>query len=420
MTVTTSQLDGWFKRVFADKLSQAIPDFSILKNDIPFKRQEKTGETYNVPVMLGRSHGITWNGGATAGNAFTLNSAISMVTKNAQVSGSELVLRETVSYGAISRSGTGNDESYGPVMDEVPVAMADAANFYLEMALLYGGTSIGAILSGGAGPATSFTLVLTEASWAAGLWAQMENAQIDVYDSTLATRRNETLGVRVGLVVSSVSADSRTVTLTADSAITISNGDVFVPIGANGSWFSGIDKILTNTGSLFGISASTYNLWKSSTYSAGSAPLTMSKVQSAVSNAVVRGLMEEVNVYLSTYTWTDLNNDLAALRRFADSTKSEADIGTQKITFYGANGKLNLKAHPMVKAGEAFIIPTKRFQRVGSSDVSFRLPGMPLDNFFRQLESQAGVELRCYFDQAIIGLTPARCVKITGIDNASL
>lgn len=420
MTVTTSQFDGWFKRVYADKLSNAVPDFAILRQDLVFKKQEKTGDTYNVPVKLGRSHGITWNGGATSGDAFTLNSAISMVTKQAQVGGSELVLREAISYGAISRSGTGNNESFGPVMDEVPLEMNEAANFYLEMALLYGGTSIGAILSGAAGPTTTFTLVLTEASWAAGLWAQMESAQVDVYDSTLVTRRNESGGNRISCIVSSVNADTRTVGLTTASNVTISNGDVFVPVGANGSWFSGVDKILTNTGSLFGISASTYNLWKASTYSAGTAPLTMSKIQAAVSNAVVRGLMEDVNVYMSTYSWTDLNNDLAALRRFADSTKTEADLGTNKITFYGANGKLSLVAHPMVKAGEAFILPIKRFQRVGSSDVSFRLPGMPLDNFFRQLESQAGVELRCYFDQALICKTPARCVKITNIDNASL
>lgn len=414
MAVTTAQLDGWFKRVYADSMSNAVPEFALLRKQIPFKKTEKIGENYNFPVKLSRSHGITWAGGASAGTTFALNDAISMVTKNAQVTGSELVLREQISYGAISRSGTSNDESFGPVLDEVPLEMAEAANFYLEMALLYGGTSIGAIEVDGN---PNFTI--TKLTWAAGLWCQMENAKVDVYDPTLVTKRN-TVGP---LVVSAVAADTRIITCTGDAAdlAAVQVGDVFVPVATVGNWFSGIDKIVTNTGSLFGISAATYNLWKGNTYSAASAALTMNKVQAALTSGVVRGLMEDVDVFMSTWSWTDLNNDLAGLRRYTESTKTEADLGTNKITFYGANGgKLSLQAHAMCKAGEAFILPLKRFKRIGSSDVTFQLPDMPQGQFFRHLESSAGVELRNYFDQGLICRTPAKCVKITNIVNTSL
>jgi hypothetical protein len=147
----------------------------------------------------------------------------------------------------------------------------------------------------------------------------------------------------------------------------------------------------------------------------------MGKVQAGITGPVVNGgLMEEVNVYVNTYSWTDLNNDTAALRRFAESTKQSVDLGTQKITFYGANGVMKLVPHPMVKAGEAFALPVKRAKRIGSSDVTFQLPDMPQGQFFRHLADSAGIELRNYFDQALIITTPAKCVKFTGIDNLSL
>lgn len=422
MAITTDQVNGYYKRVYGPDLERVVPEWAIMRQKVAFKKEQKLGETYNFPVLLTRSHGITWNGGSNAGTVFDINDAISIVTKNAQATGSEFVLKETVSYGAISRSGSGNDESFGELIDEIPLCMSEAANFYLEMALLYGGTTIAATTTA-VGSGTSLGFVVTEATWAAGLWAQMLNAQVDVYTSTaLSTRVNETAGVRFSCAVTAVDPSTRTVTLTTGTAMILSSGYVIVPIGAVSNWFSGLDQIVTNTGSLFGISAATYPLWKSNTYSAGNAPLTMAKIQNAITGAVVNGgLMKDVSVMLSPYAWTDLNNDLAALRRFGESTKSEADLGTKSIKFYGGNGTIELLPHPMVKAGEAFVLPFDQLVRIGSSDVTFRLPGTGDSyDFVQQIAAKAGFEMRCYFDQALMPKAPAKLTKITGIDNASL
>lgn len=420
MAVTTAQLDGWFKRVYADELSNAVPSFAILQQDIPFTKRDKIGDSYRFPVKLTRSHGMTWAGGATAGTAFTLNNPISMVTKEANVSGSEFVLRETISYGAISRSGSGNDESFGAVLDEVPLEMAEASRFYLEMALLYGGASIGTVNAdpGGGGAATR-DIVISEATWAAGLWAQMVGAEIDILSAVGGTLRTNSA---TACLVTAVTPSTRTVSLSGDGGDLddIAINDIIVPVGADANWFSGLDAITTNTGTLFGISATTYNLWRSNTYAVGGA-LTMGHILNGLSGAVVNGgLMEKVKVYLSTYSWTDLNNDAAALRRFAESTKAGLDLGTNQITYYGPSGQVELVPHPMVKAGEAFAVPTKRLKRIGSSDVTFQLPDMPQGQFFRHLADSAGIELRSYFDQALISPTPAKLTKYTGINNISL
>ena len=59
MTVTQAQLDGYFKNVYADTLSDVVPDFAVLGKMIPFRRQDKIGKDYLFPVQLTRSHGYT-------------------------------------------------------------------------------------------------------------------------------------------------------------------------------------------------------------------------------------------------------------------------------------------------------------------------------------------------------------------------
>jgi len=410
MTVTQAQLDGYFKNVYADTLSDVVPDFAVLGKMIPFRRQDKIGKDYLFPVQLTRSHGYTWNGGATAGNAFALNPAISLEMQEANVTGSEFVLREKISYGAVSRSG-GKEESFGPVVDTVVMEMVNSAAFQREMCLLYGGGNIGEV-----GVAANPVFTITVASWAAGLWAQMEKAEIDCFTAA-GVQQN----VNAALVVSAVDPVTRQITLTGNAADLLAIGatDVFVPRGAQGNWFTGLDAILSNVGTLFGINAANYSLWQGNTYDAGAAAMTTGKLQAAMTRATVRGLMQDCTVLVNTWTWTDLLNDLQALRRYADDIRSEVETGSNSIKFYGMSGTMEIVPHPMVKAGEAFIVPLDTVYRIGSTDLTFRLPDAGPDRFVRQLTDSAGFEIRCYFDQGIICRAPAKTVKITNIVNVS-
>ena len=415
MTTTTSTLDGYFKQRYGS-LEDVVPDFEILAKDVPFRTEEKLGDSYHFPVRLRRAHGHTFNSGGTA---FSLNAAVSGLTKDATVSGTEYVLREQVAYAVASRA-QGTQEAFGRGFDEVVRDMHNSASFAREMCLLYGNTDIGTIdADPGTGPG-SRDVVITLATWAPGLWAQMEGASVDIYSAAGGTQRNSTSAV----VVEAVDVDSRTITLglgTESDLDDIQAGDVIIPFNADGNWFSGIDKIATNTGTLFGIAGATYKLWLASSVAAGGQALTMAKVTSGASKSVVKSGMGKLCVYLSTFTWNDLNNDHAALRRFAKSTKAGVDLGTNKIDYYGPNGTIELKPHPMVKAGEAFMIRPETCKRIGSSDLTFNLPGAEgsAPRFFRQLDDAAGYELRCYWDQAIINCRPSSMVKITGIVNSS-
>lgn len=423
MTVTRGQIEGWFKQRYGE-VERALPDFAVLQQRVKFSESTKLGDYFNFPVVLTRSHGVTFNG-SDPGTAYTLNAAISMVTKNAQVKGSETTIRDNVSYGALSAASKAGPEAFGDVMSELVLSIKESHAFYEEANLLYGQTNIGVIQGRSDDSGTSQTFQITKASWSPGLWAQMENALCDVWDDDWNPKRNSAGTMKV----TAVDPDERTVTFLGTEAEmdTIVAGDYITFVGHTSATTptfevaAGLDKIVTNTDTLFNISAATYNLWRGNTYSVGSAELTMAKVQAALAKAVTRGLMEDVQVLVSIYSWTDLLNDLSALRRFADETKREMTLGSNSIKFYGSNGgALELMPHAMLKSGEAFIAPLKRLRRVGSTEPTFRVAGADNEFMYTNLADANGAQVRCYSDLGLIATAPAKFVKLTGIVNQSL
>ena len=87
------------------------------------------------------------------------------------------------------------------------------------------------------------------------------------------------------------------------------------------------------------------------------------------------------------------------------------------IEYFSQNGKISVVAHNLVKEGEAFILPTRRWTRVGATDITFKNP-MGGGEFFKETADKAGFELRSYVNQAIFTDSPARSVKITNIVNS--
>jgi hypothetical protein len=196
-------------------------------------------------------------------------------------------------------------------------------------------------------------------------------------------------------------------------------GDYIYINGSYGNEFAGLHLIMTNTGTLFNISAATYTLWKGNTYSAGSAALSFTKVNSAIARAVEKGLDSDVVVLVNPRTWSDLLSDQAALRRYDGSYKEdEIEQGAKSIKFYGQNGMIEVCPSIYVKQGYSYILPMDDLIRVGSSDITFKRPGQG-EEFFRDLETAAGYELRAYCDQAIFSAAPGRMVLIKDVVNGS-
>jgi hypothetical protein len=393
---TTATLNGLFKEVYGKSIENLVPDVAIISKMVSFKESEKVGNKFHVPVILSQEHGVTY--ALSGSGAFAINTPIALAMVDAQVDGSQLLLASRIDYESAAKA-SGSPKSFVRGTELLIKTMMESMAKRLEIAFLYGQSGLGKLTSG-SGSTTTRAYVLTPASWASGIWAGTENAQIDVYNGVTKVNTNAAVNI------ASVDIDNKTLNvsgnaadLTAIDAVLASFPDLYFT-GAYGNEMAGLDKILTNTGSLFNINAAQYGLWKSA------------------GKAVARGLNEDAVVFMSPITYNNLNSDQAALRRYDVGYKSsELENGTNSLVYHSQNGSIEVKSHPCVKEGEAHIIPMKRVSRIGATDITFKTPGRE-DEIFVQLQSNAGYELRCYANQAIFIETPARCVKLTGIVNS--
>lgn len=372
-------------------------------NRIPFaKKDAQLGNFYHQPVILGQEHGVTF---AQAGeDAFNLNAPVAGKIKDATVRGTQLVLRSVMGYASASRASQGGAKAFESATKFLVGNMLRSISKKLEIELLYGQMGYATIAS-----VASTVLTITTAEWAPGIWAGAEDMPIEIRDSAGTTSRGETRVV-------SVDFDARTITVeTALAGVT--GTDVIWHKGAYDNEFAGLHKILTNTGSLFGISAASYNLWKGNTYGAGSAALSFNKIQDAIARAVEKGLDSDVLVMVNPRTWSDLLTEQAALRMYDSSySSSKSENGSRSIMFHGQSGMIEIVPSIYIKEGYAYVISLDEMVRIGSSDVTFKRPGKG-DEFFRDLENAAGYELRAYTDQALFCHAPGKNVLINAIVN---
>ncbi len=397
-------LNANFKIIYADKIQNLIPDGVKLLNRISFSgREAQLGNLYSQPLILGLEHGITFAG--STDDAFALQAPIAGQLKEAQVRGSQMVLRSVLGYAAAARAAGGAPRAFEDSTKFLVQNMMRSMSKKLEIQMLYGQMGYATVAS-----TSGNVITITTSEWAPGIWAGAVNMPLEIRSSAGALR-----GV---CNVASVDMNSRTVTVDLLPGSVVAS-DVIWHKGAYNNEFAGIHKILTNTGTLFGIDASQYDLFKGNIQSAGSTELSFATIQNAIARAVEKGLDSDVVVLVNPRAWSDLLTEQAALRQYDYSYRSSvAENGAQEITFHGQNGKVEIVPSIYVKEGYSYVLAMEDFMRVGSTDITFRRPGQG-DDFFRELENNAGYELRAYTDQAAFCMAPGRSTLINLIVNSS-
>lgn len=418
---TTATLDGMFKVVYGDGPIDAIPEIAILQSKVKFKSSERIGKSYNFPVILSSEAGVTYL--AAGAGVTTLNAAIAAQVKEASVDANQIIIRGQMDYEAAAKS-QANKAAFKNATELLVENLMETGSRRLEMAMLYGQSVKGLGVSASSTNATTTKTVITiqDAQWAPGIWAGTENAQINAYkvsdNSAIGSGADAIFTIfAVDYTNKKITVTGTTTGITALDAATAA-GVYLHWKGAKGVEPVGLDLIITNTGTLFGIDASVYGLWAGSSYSFGSAAVTTAKLLNMAGLAVSKGgLMEEADIVLSPKTFTNLSGTMTDLRRQNGGQKeTEGIAGFETITLMGPNGKLSLVPHPMMKEGECFLVPMKRLKRIGTQEFSFETPGRKGELFLHVPDANA-YELRLYGAQALICETPAKCVKGTGIVN---
>lgn len=338
-----------------------------------------------------------------------MNDAIAGTVRDATIQGYEFLLRSQIALSVATRS-AGSKAAFERGTKLIVANMVRSFAKRLETALFYGDKELGKA----SGAMVGTALTIAQADWAPGIWVGAENAQIEIYSADLLTLRS----VRE---IDGVNLETRVLTLDANDAAVVAGDRIFWK-GAKGNEFKGLHAIMTETASLFGINPSQYSLFRASEYSAGSADLSFQKIQQAIARGVEKGLDEDVVCLVNPKTWSKLMTDQAALRMYDSSYNLEkAENGSQAIKFYAQNGAVEIRPCTYVKESLAFILPPSELMRVGSTDITFKIPLADTnggDAFFLAIPNVAGFEIRAYADQALFVAAPGKLILIKDIVNS--
>lgn len=412
-------LTGLYREIYAD-LVNAVPKGGAILKLVPYLKEDKIGDSFHVPVVLSSEQGMTYGG--TTGDAFALETPIGMNVRDAVVNGYRYTMQSMISDTAISRAlAKGRQAAAGAVATVVTNAMESSAK-RLGISVYYGQSGLGDVTDTSSSietTSTTATLVFSAATWAAGIWAGQEGAAVQFYDLD-----NDALissGADAVFTVTSVNNGARTIVFTG-TATGIDALDVAVQAGGVRAYFKGsktndmlgLYSILQNTGSMFGISAADFGLWRGNTFAAGGA-LTHTKLQDYVGELVSRGLDADVKVVVNPRVWSSLNADEAANRIYDSSyNKNKANNGFGTIAFQGQNGVIEIVSDYTVKQGHAFIFPADHLKRIGSVENENRLPSVDATVFYT-VQGYDGVGFRVRSDQAVYCDRPAIAGVVTDI-----
>ncbi len=418
VTTYKGALDGFFKTVYGKKLQDLIPTWGIFQKDIKFSQADTPGKDWKMPVVLQAEQGVSYLG---ASHSLTiLNNSAPGATAELTVDGYQHVIRSTLDYKS-AFSAAKSEQAFKRTTGHIVESMWMSHRKRVEIDTIYGRSPMGIVSS-----VSGSTITFTAASWAPGLWAGMKGANVfGIEPNGVTTSMAATAIVSVSLTSNSIVVAAPT-TVTAGDYIYY---DGQITAGPTWNCMKGIDSIVTHASTtttdttLFGTHNYRRELLTGVSVDAGSVDLSFGTLQDAMQEVIARGADSDYTVYISPRTWANLMNDQAALRRYDASYKeSKLTLGAKTIEFYGPIGTMSIKAHPMIKEGEAFGLPVgDAWKRIGTTDITFSRPDLDGksngNNFFLELQDYAVFELRSYDDQQVFTYCPAKSFKVTGIVN---
>jgi len=407
-----STLNGLFKTQYAPDLNDLIPQHAILQQKIKYVPADKqNGAFYAVPCVLQSNQGVSYLG--ESGGVSDLNDAINAIMKEAQVKGSELNIRGQLSYKALSQAATAGARAFKKSSSWLVEDMANVSFTRLELSTIYGQVGLGEVQSNTSTGSGACDIVITEPTWATGIWVVLEGAQFQFWGPSNALRATVKL-VKVNSDLRKLSF----VTVSGNETTIVAGDDVY-PRGAKTAdgynEMAGLFKQYNPaTTDLFNINRVPYTLLQGNEYS-GVGEISSAKVVQGASLAVDKGLMTDAVFLCGTKTFADLNAENMGLRMFDSSySGAKAENGAQALSYDHINGKITVICHPFIKSGDALLMDANDALFVGSSKPTFEIPGMP-DKFFRLVQDKNAVELQNYADLAVFVHKPGQGVIYSGI-----
>lgn len=414
---STSTMVGTFKEVYAQEIVDLTKPILKVTEMIDFSEATMVGNKYHQPADLTMEHGVTY-AAANASGPVSLLDPVAGQMQDAQVEGAQIFARSQVDYETIFRASNAGKAAFVNATKHIVKRLSKSAAKRQELSILHGRRGVGAIGSV-SGAATTRAWVISDESWSAGIWAGMTNATLDVFAAALTGSK---INSNAKVVVVSVDIANKTLNVSGnatDLTNIVAGMHVFFETASPTNEMAGLDAILRNTGTLFNISAATYELWSGNVYSTTTGAIQMGKLLEALATPVSFGAEGDYKAVLAPRAFEVLNSDLAALRMLDKSySEGRGENGFGSLKYHYQNGSLEIISHPLQKDGLCHVFNPKEFKRIGATDLTFITRKGDSEVLILELANSAGSEMRCYANQALFCEAPRRQTVLAGITYA--
>lgn len=383
VTNTVVTLASRLKQRYANGISQLVPMQNYLKRSIKFKKDLAPGEAARFDVQMALENGFSVGSGD-----FTLNASIAQETVKALVEGVGIVLKSRASYDILTRAKS-SEQAFATFHDKKFIPMTDSFSRREELLTLIGRQGLGVVSANTAG-----VLTITPASWNPTRWIGLKGSVLEAYTATVSGTQHN-----AALTITAIDIVNKTVTVSGTNAAVVA-GDILYFQGHYAAEPIGLLHIARNTGTLYNINAASYELWKSNAYDVGTSALTLGKILTAASLAGDKGCAEKLVCLVPLKCFQGLVADQSALRAYdASYSKDKLENGTDKLSFYGATGEIEIVPYQNMEEGTFLMYPPAWVSYIGSSEMTNEV-GDGGEMYF-DVEGSAAKEMRLFAEWTV-------------------
>jgi hypothetical protein len=391
-------LDSRLKVRYPKGIAQLVPMSTVLMRKLKLRQDITPGKNVTFDVQLAHEAGFT----VGSSGSLTLNPAVAQASASAIVEGYQIVLRSQVSYDLIVRAKS-EDAAFASFNDRKFIPMTESFQKRCEiLAMGYGRGSIGVVTGAPVDSASTLTIQFTAGSWCPALFLGSKGTTVEAFSALTGGSQHDG-----DLVISSVDSANRKIVVTAaaDAYTNVADGDFIFYEGHRAAAPYGLVDIAKNTGTLYNISASSYDLWKSQAYDVGTSALTLAKILSASGELADRGCDQALTCLVPALCFQKLVSDEAFLVQHNGGTET-AKNGFKKIVFSGVTGDIEILPYMFIKQGEFLMFPESQTYRIGASNMTSRISDKTGDMYF-DMEDSTAVQMRLYAEWTVFCERPA-------------
>lgn len=433
---TIDDVKGLFK-VKYKSLESVLPDSSFPAQELMQGSEGvKDGDSIQVSVQLTHENGVSFAG---VDSVIDFNDAQSQVIKPANIKSSEMWLGSQVQTQVLAKAAKQGEQAFESASSRIISANLKSHMRFRELAMLYGQDEYG-IGRVNFRTSTFRNVAFTDGAGTLG-GVTLATGGVDTVNKYLMFDPNDlTLGILAGskgMEIEEVTAAGAVVASGKIVAVDCRNGIVkvdFVPVAASsigshhiklkgqraGLDMIGAKKILTNTGTLFGIDAAEYDMWRGSNTTI-TGKLTFDKLMDSLVEIVDMGLDGDVEVQVPFETWNTLFKEQAALRKYdASYTPQKMENGASKIQFHFQNCLISIVSNRFIRRSEAFIFEKGAWNLYGAkTEIGLKVPGSDGDDLIVKPISGNYYMFHSYSCSQVFCHCPRRSMILLGINPES-